>query len=199
MPSSTPEPRLPVISGDRVFLSTLRREDVPHYVRWFSNLEYTTYLGSVGFAATVEAEEGWYERASKRSDTEVTFAIVVANTDQPIGNVSLMEINHRHGIATLGVGIGDPAAWGKGYGSEAVRLMVEYGFYFLNLWNIQLWHVAFNERGHGAYRKAGFREVGRRRGAMVVGGQRYDEVLMDITREEVDLSGMRSMIKLLDS
>ncbi len=199
MTSSTPEPRLPVISGDRVFLSTLRREDVPHYVRWFNNLEYTTYLGAVGFAATVEAEESWYARASKRSDTGVTFAIVVANTDQPIGNVSLMEINHRHGIATLGIGIGDPAAWGKGYGSEAVRLMVEYGFYFLNLWNIQLWHVAFNERGHGAYRKAGFREVGRRRGAMVVGGQRYDEVLMDITREEVDLSGMRSMIKLLDT
>jgi RimJ/RimL family protein N-acetyltransferase len=199
MTTSTLEPRLPVISGDRVFLSTLRREDVPQYVRWFNNLEYTTYLGATGFAATLEDEEGWYERASKRSDTQVSFTIVVAETEQSIGNVSLMDINHRHGIATLGIGIGDPAAWGKGYGSEAVRLMVQYGFYFLNLWNIELHHFAFNERGHRAYLKAGFREVGRRRGAAVLGGQRYDDVLMDITRDEVDLSTMRSMIKLIDA
>lgn len=198
MTDANVEPRLPVVSGDRVYLSTLQRSDLPHYVRWFNNLEYTTYLGSVGFAATAEDEDAWYERASKRSNTQVTFAIMLRETHQPIGNVSLMDISHRHGTATLGIGIGEPTAWGQGYGSEAVRLMVEYGFYFHNLWNVQLWHIAFNERGHRAYLNAGFREVGRVRGGMALGGKRYDNVLMDITRDDVDLSTMRSLIKLLD-
>lgn len=198
MSIETPEPRLPVVSGERVYLASLRREDVPLFVRWFNNLEYTAYLGSAGFAATVEDEQGWYDSAAKRSEQKVTFTIVERETDQVIGNVSLFEINHRANTAVLGIGIGDPARWGRGYGSEAVRLMVEYGFYFLNLWNIQLWHIAFNERGHRAYLKAGFREVGRVRGAHVLGGVRYDNVLMDITREDVDLSQMRSLITLID-
>ncbi len=186
-----------IIPGEHIYLTTMRREDVPEYVRWFSNLEYTAYLGSMGYAATKEDEEAWFERSSKRSDTLVTFGIVERATAKLIGNVSLMEIDHRHSTATLGIGIGEPTAQGRGYGSEAVRLMVEYGFYFHNLWNIKLWHVAFNERGHRAYLKAGFREVGRVRGASVIGGERFDLVLMDIIREDVDLSRMRQMITLL--
>ena len=199
MTSETLEPRLPVLMGERVFLTTLRREDLPLFVRWFSNLEYTAYLGATGFAATLEDEQAWYDSAAKRSATQVTFAIIERETEQPIGNISLMEIDHRNNTATLGLGIGEPTKWGQGFGSEAVRLMVEYGFYFLNLWNIQLWHVAFNERGHRAYLKAGFREAGRVRGAAVLGGVRYDNVLMDITRDEVDLTRVRSIIKLLDA
>ena len=76
------------------------------------------------------------------------------------------------GMTELGIAIGDKSAWGQGYGSEAVRLMCDYGFTFLGLHTIYLWHVAFNERGHQAYLKAGFKEAGRLRGADVFAGQR---------------------------
>jgi RimJ/RimL family protein N-acetyltransferase len=77
--------------------------------------------------------------------------------------------------------------------------MVEYGFFFLNLYNIRLGVFEYNERGRRAYLKAGFREVGRFRGTRIVGGKRYDDVWMDIVRDEVDLSRMRKLVPLVES
>lgn len=191
-------PRRPeVVSGERIFLTTVHREDLPRYVEWFHSLEYTAYLGAAGLAATKESEESWLDDAVRRSSERVHFAIMLRETGEVIGTISLMGIDHQHNHATLGIGIGAPEHQGQGYGTEAVRLMVEYGFFFLNLHSIKLWHVAFNERGHRAYLKAGFREAGRVRQNFILGGKRYDNVLMDITRDEVDLARMRSMVTLL--
>jgi RimJ/RimL family protein N-acetyltransferase len=60
---------------------------------------------------------------------------------------------------------------------------------------VYLWHVAFNERGHRAYLKAGFKEAGRIRGGTLLNGQRYDTVLMDCTREDL---GPSKLIGLVD-
>jgi RimJ/RimL family protein N-acetyltransferase len=109
-----------------------------------------------------------------------------------------MDINPDNGLATLGIGIGEPECWGKGYGTESVKLLVEYGMFFLNLHNIKLEVFGFNPRAIRAYEKAGFSLVGRRRAAYVLGGQRYDDVIMDITRDEVDLSRMRAVMGLSD-
>jgi RimJ/RimL family protein N-acetyltransferase len=183
-----------IIPGERIFLSHVHREDVDLFASWFADLELTTYLGAVGMAFTAEHERDWIERTLREAEGK-TFAIIVRETQQPIGSVSLMEINHRHGVATLGIAIGDKAAWGRGYGSEAVRLICDYGFTFLNLYHIRLWHFAFNERGHRAYLKAGFREAGRLRGTFALNGRRYDEILMEITREEFGPSNLIGMLQ----
>ena len=100
--------------------------------------------------------------------------------------------------AELGISIHDPEYWGGGYGSEAAALMVEYGMYFLGLHNIVLNVFSYNTRGIAAYEKVGFREIGRRRGAIRLGQERFDAVLMDITADEVDTSRMRGLVRLLD-
>jgi RimJ/RimL family protein N-acetyltransferase len=127
----------------------------------------------------------------------VTFGIVVRETTRLIGSVSLMHINHQHGRAELGIAIGDKTAWSQGYGAEAVRLMAEYGCFFLGLSTIMLSLVEFNERGRQAYLRAGFREAGRWRKAYRIGDERYDSVWMDITRDDLDLSRMRRLVGLL--
>lgn len=187
-----------VVPGERIFLSQVRREDVPEISRWFSDLELNTYLGAIGMSWTPEQEQDWYDRVVRQTDNK-TFAIIVREDQRMIGNVSLMEINARHGHATLGVAIGDKTAWGQGYGTEAVRLICDYGFTFLSLYNIRLWHVAFNARGHHAYLKAGFKEAGRVRGAILFNGQRYDEILMDITRDDFGPTQSQRLVGLLDS
>jgi RimJ/RimL family protein N-acetyltransferase len=193
----TPTPELTwrpeVVPGERIFLSQVLREDVPLYARWFSDLELTTYQGAVGQSFTIEQEQEWFERVGKDSATK-TFAIVVREGQRLIGNVSLMHINHRRGVAELGIAIGDKSCWGQGYGSEAVRLMCDYGFTFLELHTIYLWHFGFNERGHHAYLKAGFKVAGRLRGGDVFNGKRYDDILMDITREDFGPSRLSRMI-----
>jgi RimJ/RimL family protein N-acetyltransferase len=105
-----------------------------------------------------------------------------------------MNINHLRNVAELGIAIGDKSAWGQGYGSEAVRLICDYGFTFLNLHTIYLWHFGINQRAHRAYLKAGFKVAGRLRGAGIFDGKRHDDILMDITREDFGPSGLSGMI-----
>ncbi|HEX6288095.1 MAG TPA: GNAT family protein [Herpetosiphonaceae bacterium] len=192
----TPTTRPEIVPGTRIFLTTLLKEDVPLMTAWFNDLETTAYLGMVGTFFRIEQEQEWYDNLARQTD-QVVFGIVVRETQRIIGSVSLMHIDHAHGSAELGILIGDKTAWGCGYGSEAVRLMAEYGCFFKNLSSICLWFVAFNERGHRAYRRAGFREVGRWRKSYCIGGERYDRVLMDVTRDELDLSRMSGMVRLL--
>ncbi|NOK62583.1 MAG: Protein N-acetyltransferase, RimJ/RimL family [Chloroflexi bacterium AL-W] len=185
-----------VIPGQQVFLSHIRREDIPLFARWFSDLEFTTYTGAIGMSSTLEQEEEWFASITK-DPTIKYFGIVVCEGQQLIGNISLKQINYRHGTAEIGIGIGEKSTWGKGYGSEAIRLMVDYGFTFLGLHSICLWHTSFNERGHRAYLKAGFKVAGQWREAALFDGQRYDHVLMDITREDFGPSQLRSMLQQL--
>ena len=80
--------------------------------------------------------------------------------------------------------IGDKDYRSKGYGTEAIRLVLEYGFKYLNLKNINLDVFAFNERAIKCYEKCGFKEYGRRRKCKFVNGVYYDVISMDILDEE---------------
>lgn len=189
--------RLRIVEGDKIFLGRFVKEDVPDIARHFQNLELTAYLGSIGATYTVEEEQGWYDAEGKQTAERKTFAVFEAASERLVGAVSLFDINHRHGTATLGVVIYDPEDWGRGFGSEAVRLLVAYGMFFLDLHNVLLQVFAYNERGVAAYKKVGFREIGRRTGAVVLGGERFDQVYMEITRGVVDLAAMRALIRQL--
>lgn len=186
-----------VLTGEKVILARVRREDVPEMARYFSNLELTAYLGALGGAYSLEDEEAYFESVSRSKPDLAAFGIYERESGGYIGGVDLMRINHRHGTAELGVSIHSPEHWGGGYGSEAVALMVEYGMFFLGLHNIMLNVFSYNTRGIRAYEKVGFREIGRRRGAVRLGNERFDAVQMDITADEVDTSRMRALVGLL--
>lgn len=171
-----------VIPGARIFLSHVLREDVPAYARWFSDLEINTYIGNPGASWMIEHEQEWYD--SLVHDQRKIFSIVVREGGQMIGNVGFNTIDPRKQIAELGIAIGEKSAWGQGYGAEAVRLLCDYGFTFLNLQTIYLWYSEFNARGRQAYLRAGFKDAGRMRGGDPFNGRRYDRVLMDMTRED---------------
>jgi RimJ/RimL family protein N-acetyltransferase len=80
--------------------------------------------------------------------------------------------------------IGDKNYWNQGYGQEATRLLLDYGFNLLNLNSIMLGVFSFNQRAIKAYRRVGFREIGLRRQARIINGQKYDVLEMDILAEE---------------
>jgi len=84
----------------------------------------------------------------------------------------------------LGIVIGEKGYWGKGYGQDAVRLLLDYGFNLLNLNSVMLGTFSFNQRAIHCYKKVGFKEIGRRRQARIIAGTAYDNVLMDILAEE---------------
>lgn len=105
-------------------------------------------------------------------------------TDEIIGSIGLHEINNINRTATLGIFIGNKEYWSKGYGTEAIQLILDFGFNYLNLNNIDLALMEFNERALKCYEKCGFKEIGRKRKCNFINGKYYDSILMDILAEE---------------
>jgi len=85
------------------------------------------------------------------------------------------------GSARYAVGFFDPARLGQGYGREVTRLVLDYAFGELELEEVTLAVLAFNERAQRCYRACGFREVGRIAHAAVIDGEPFDDVLMAVT------------------
>lgn len=186
------QPPIVVIRGSRVGLGPLRRELVPLYQRWINDLEVTRTLAVIGLGGpiTLEDEQQWYERATaNRSDA--IFTIYELSTLRPIGNCGLHSVSHRHGTATLCIAIGEKDCWNRGYGTEAVYLVLDYAFTVLELHNVMLTVYSDNPRAIRAYEKAGFRLFGRRREARRLAGQLHDELYMDALATEFRDSTLR--------
>ena len=175
----------PIINfaGEKVALGPYRRDLLPLYQRWMNDFEVTRSLAVGWRPLTWEAEEAWYEGASK-NEREVGFTIYERATGRPIGNTGLHNVDHFHRTAGFGIVIGEKDCWGKGYGTEATTLVLDYAFTALGLHSVMLSVYGFNERGIRAYTRAGFRLIGRWREAHRQGGRAHDVVLMDCLASE---------------
>ena len=107
-------------------------------------------------------QELFDKNARTRSDS-VEFAIVLLSNGQLIGLGGLFDIS-RASTAALFVGIGERDQWGKGLGTEATRLICEYGFFFRNLHSIKVEVNGYNRRAIHVHERLGFKLVGRLRG-----------------------------------
>ena len=112
--------------------------------------------------------------------------IVELNNDELIGSVGLAHINWINRSAVLGVFIGDEKYRNNGYGTEAINLLLEYSFRYINLHSIRLELLDINERAHKCYLKCGFKDMGRSREKIFVNGKYYDTLYMDIIENEFE-------------
>lgn len=170
----------PKICGERVYLSPICPEDAEQYTRWLNDPSTTDGLGATPRITTVEGERQWIAQVQDKPQ----FAIVCREDDSLLGNCGLQNVDHLNQTAEAGIFIGEECCRGKGYGQEALRLLLSYGFLSLNLQNIMLRVYSFNQRAMETYRRVGFREMGRRRRCRFVNGAFHDEVYMDLLREE---------------
>jgi len=176
--------KTPFIVGSRIYLRPLERDDLSEkYLGWLNDLEISRYLESGIFPYTRDELEKFYEQATTSLD-QVILAIVDKERDQHIGNVKLGPINWVHRKATFGILLGEKEFWGKGIGTEATRLMVEYGFFRLNLRRIELGVYAEHEAAMHSYEKVGFRVEGRFRESSFHEGQYKDGLWMSLLRSE---------------
>lgn len=167
--------------GERIYLSPRSIEDAEQFTEWLNDFDTTDYIGRSGSVTTLEGEKKYLE---SNSNTNVNFVIVTLNENKMIGTISLEDINTIHRTATLGIFIDDKEYRNNGYGTEAIRLILDYGFHYLNLNNIKLDLMGFNERALKCYQKCGFKEYGRRRKCKFINGKYYDSISMDILAEE---------------
>lgn len=171
--------------GERVALGPLRTDLAEDYARWMNQTEVKHGTGALGIL-TPEAELDWLGERMKehaaRRPTGAGFTVYDRLDLAPVGTTALMHIDHRDRTAEFGISMGERR--GQGLGTDAARLTLDWGFTVLSLHNVVLRALDWNQQALASYRRAGFREIGRRREAVLSGGRLCDEVLMDALASE---------------
>jgi RimJ/RimL family protein N-acetyltransferase len=154
--------------------------------RWSLDSDYLRLLDSD--PARPRTAKQWQDDVTKRLEREDVFAFNIRTLegDRLIGFVSLWIANWTSGEAGIGIGIGERADWGKGYGTDAMRLALRYAFAELNLARVSLEAFAHNARAIRSYQKAGFTLEGTQREWARRDGRRWDVVNMGILKEEYE-------------
>jgi RimJ/RimL family protein N-acetyltransferase len=171
-----------LLEGKLVRLRALTPADYPRLNEFKNDIEVELLGGgSAPHPVTLERTTEFFdERAKKGEGTD--FAIEADGVF--IGDCGLFEFDRVAATAEVGIGIGDRAYWGRGYGREAMTLLVEYGFRIQNLRKIWLTTHGSNERAIRSYRSVGFVEEGRQRDQVWSGGRYDDVVAMGLFRSD---------------
>ena len=172
--------------GEKIRLRPPERADLPLFVQWLSNPEMREYV-TIRYISQA-LEERWFENllpnVSGAAPERLHFVIETLEEAQPIGVIGLENINWRDRETEMGIIVGEPDFWGRGYGSDALRTVLEVGFRWYNLHRIFLRVVADNTRAVRSYEKCGFVHEGRQREAAFINGSYKDLLLMSVLENE---------------
>jgi len=166
--------------GKKCYLSPIDINDAEKFTEWLNDLELTVNLTLYNSIINVESEKVFLENLSK----EHNYSIIDLETDELIGNCGFLEVDNLNQTGEVGIFIGNKSFWGKGYGTEALTLLLDYGFKALNLHNIQLRVYGYNKRAIKSYEKVGFKLIGIRRNALYRNRERHNIIFMDILANE---------------
>ena len=167
-----------------IALAPLTAAESPSLWAWINDREQVLFNSAYKPVGEVQQQD-WFAAIQNRSDV-VFFAIRLMETDRLVGTCQLHSINTIHRSAELQIRLGDPADRGQGYGTEAVKLLLEFAFADLNLHRVYLHVFARNEPAIVVYEKAGFIREGTLRRAAFINGEYIDVVVMAILRDEYD-------------
>lgn len=175
-----------VIASGRVFLRPLEPADADLLLRWRSDARVHRLASFSGSQPSRAGLERRIEHWTREQGTEgYAFVICLADDDgRPIGEALLAHLDHENGSAELGIAIGEPDEWGKGYGTDAVNALVDFGIGSLRLERIWLEVWTENARARRSYEKAGFVHEGTLRHDRFEYGHFTDGDIMSILREE---------------
>lgn len=146
------------IDGQCIYLREVLLTDVnEQYHKWLNDSETTQFLETKFCPQTMEAIEEYVKNMLK-SDDSIFLAIIEKGTDKHIGNIKIGPINWIHRFATISLILGNKTKWGKGYGTEAIKLIVDYSFNRLGLHRLNAGIYENNIGSIKAFLKAGLKK-----------------------------------------
>jgi RimJ/RimL family protein N-acetyltransferase len=170
----------PLFQGKLVRLTAPREEDAAWFADWSTDDQYGRMLDDDPIRPQSPANFGHFSGGG----SDPYFHVRTLMEDKLIGFVVLFNLKWASQTAEMAIGIGESTYRGKGYGSEALALLLNYAFNELNLYRVGLSVMAYNQPAIRAYERAGFVLEGARRGMVLREGRRYDLLLYGILREE---------------
>jgi RimJ/RimL family protein N-acetyltransferase len=174
----------PILRSERIYLRPAERMDLPLFVQWLADAETKRHL-SLRSPMSQALEDKWFEQAVERQGRDqYHFVICLISDGRPIGIADLRELNLEDGHAAFGIVIGEKGEWNRGYGTEALNAICDFGFGQLRLERIELDVYAANKRAQRSYEKAGFRLEGTLRHGHFADGEFLDVLRMALLRDE---------------
>ncbi len=167
--------------GSLVRLAARRTDDIDVMVRWYEDAEY---LRNVDTDIALPKSKNQLEAEENNESTSIEFRLRTIDKDDLIGFVALHSIEWNNHSGLLAIGIGESQNRNKGYGTDALKIILRYAFHELNLNRVGLDVIEYNTRAIRAYEKAGFRHEGKMRAAVNRDGKFYDRLIMGILRSE---------------
>lgn len=171
-------------------LVRLTVEDPETYAKAFTPWRSDTYFWRLmeSWPAQMSSEKAmkeWLEKEFSSADPGFYFfCIRTLEDDRLIGDVGIPAQHDGNGDTVVGIALGERDYWGKGYGTDAMRILLRYAFTELNLHRVSLDVFEYNPRAIRSYEKAGFRREGCERGFLNREGRRWDLIHMGILRSE---------------
>lgn len=172
--------------GQKVRLRPVTSSDLPLFVGWFEDAEVRRHL-LLDREMSIEEEQAWFAAVgSGKSPSDQVFTIDERQGEiwRPIGACALHKIDLRHGRAEAGINLGERSRWGQGLGTEAMELLVAWGFGERRLNRIELEVFAGHEPARRCYQKVGFVDEGLLRQRVFRHGQYLDVHLMALLADD---------------
>jgi RimJ/RimL family protein N-acetyltransferase len=144
-----------MIAGERVILRALETDDLDRCFRWMNDPQIVRTLKS-RYPIPFFKEAEWLEGAVRSTDDERHFAIEKRDSREHIGNASIHAIDWVSRRAKFGLFIGEPSAWNKGFGGDAIRALVRFAFDDMNLAKLRIDIFEYNDRGRHLLESNGF-------------------------------------------
>ena len=174
------EPR--VLIGKRVYLRPLMKEDLVYLRKWSQDAEIRELIGETTPMSQAECEK-FLEKVYADSSRE-WFMVVIKQDNRVIGEAGLLRMDPAWRTTDVSVIMGEKEEWGKGYGTEAILLLLDRAFRQLDFHRVAIGVVGFNERALRFWEKVGFRKEGVQRDGYYYDHKYYDFVMMSILDDE---------------
>lgn len=175
-----------MLQGKRIFLGPMERGMMDKLLKWFNDGEVMQYI-AVYLPMTEMAEEKWLEAlGTTRKNTDTVFVIYVLDGENkiPIGTCGIHNIDWKNRDAEIGIAIGEKKYWSNGYGSEGIKLLIDYAFNQLNLRRISSRAYCFNVKSVRMHFRLGAELEGILREAVFKNGRYQDVLCFGILRSE---------------
>ena len=167
----------------RIYLRALEPEDYKTSILWRRDDEIWEMVGSTKYFVSEAYERKWVEDTIFNS-RDIKLAVCEVGTNKHIGNVYATNIDQTNRSCTTGIMIGNHDYWGRGYGSEAYRLLLDYLFNERNINRVQAYVLESNVASLKMHQKVGYKIEGTLRQSVFKNGRYQNQVLLSLLREE---------------
>ena len=168
--------------GSKVYLRPLEKDDLKQLYVWFNDPQIRGLTGEVYPTSQTGLEE--YLAKIQTDPDRIWFGIVLQENDRLIGETGLLRMFPTWRTTDMSIIIGEKTAWGKGYGSEAMELLLDYTFGYLNYHRVAIGVVGTNKKALRFYEHFGFRQEGIQRDGYYHAHEYQDFMMMSLLEDE---------------